>query len=920
MKNLAVLLTLVLFSFAAFAQPPNPAPRKSKKPVSTKNLANEKEEFDKAVALTDAAERIAALRKFIEDFPKSNEITRASELITSARAALGDEKFRAGEKENGIELFKLAVREVPKPVSDKLFSEVVLQIPNSLFFRGEAKAAVEIVRLIEEKADGNAKQLLGVATFYLGMENAADAKRLVEKAVALEANLPAAYQTLGLAHRLDFQLEESANAYQKALELDANSIVSRRGLAEMKRATGKASEAVALYREILAKDAADGAAQTGLILALLDAENKTEAESEMQKSLEANPNNFLLLVGAAYWYAAHNDGGRAIELAEKAVAIEPRYTWARIALARGFMQQKRPSEAEKTLLAARQYGDFPTLDYELAAARFQSGFYREAAEGLQKKFSVTDGLIKTQLGGRVTKDAKNFTELLAAERRASIFQTLAADNLETADKLKSLLDFSQKLETSSDDSTAAAAEEFVKGDDKMKLHRQLFAADQLLQKRKALPKVLELTKAAIGGVDAGLDVPNPAAAVLADELYQSRRIAVSRNELIIVPDVPRQTLSNILRGRIEDIAGWTLFQENKSAEAVTRLKRAVSVLPEKSSWWRSSMWRLGTAHEAAENQKDALDAYIKSYTSGEADVIKYGIIETVYQKVNGNTDGLELKIGAKPASVASDFPVQTEVKTTEQSKATVQPAPEVKTETSPTPTTAETAPPIAETKPSPEVSNAETPVKIEPAPTPETKKEVESRELRVEKMPDETKIETKPTVDNPTSENKSKPLFEPIVINVPKAQSAKKSPIEAKSEEEKPIENAAPESETKADETVAEKPSPEETKIRPRVVTEKETQQSPPCKIIVDQETVSILNSGGITSVFVSFEGEGNAKEIKATSSSPTDVEIVSQPMTDGDSRRGIFFVVKSISQTTGVFAVTFESACGKKEIFVKVR
>lgn len=146
------------------------------------------------------------------------------------------------------------------------------------------------------------------------------------------------------------------------------------------------------------------------------------------------------------------------------------------------MQQKRLMEAEKALLAARQYGDFPTLDYELATARFQSGFYREAAEGLRKKFLVADGIIKTRLGGRVAKEAKNFTDLLAAERRASIFQTLAADNAETADKMKSLLDFSQKLDASGDEPAVAAADEFVKGDDRMKLHRQLFAADQLLQK------------------------------------------------------------------------------------------------------------------------------------------------------------------------------------------------------------------------------------------------------------------------------------------------------------------------------------------------------------------------------------------------------------------------------------------------------
>jgi tetratricopeptide (TPR) repeat protein len=706
MRNLAVLLTLVLFSLHALAQTPQPKSGNNKNPASKKLV--EKEEFDRTVTLADAAERVAALRKFVKNFPKSKEKIRALELIASGRAALADEKFRTGEKEASIELFKLAVRETPKPVSDKLFAEVVLQIPNSLILRGEAKAAIEIARLIEEKAERNAKQLLGAAAFYLAMENAADAKRLVEKAVALDANLPAAYQTLGLAHRLDFQLEESAGAYQKALELDADSTISRRALAEMKRATGKAAEAVALYREILAKDAND-AAQTGLILALLDTENKTEAESEMQKSLTANPSNLSLLVGAAYWYAAHDDGARAIELAEKAINIEPRYIWARIALARGLMQQKRSMEAEKTLLAARQYGDFPTLDYELATARFQSGFYREAAEGLRAKFSVAaDGAIKTRLGGRVAKEAKSFTELLAAERRASIFQTLAADNVDNADKLKSLLDFSQKLDASGDEAAIAAADEFVKGDDRMKMHRQLFAADQLLQKRKALPKVYELTKAAIGGVDAALDVPHPAAAVLADELYQSRRIAISRNELIIVPDVPRKTLSNILRGRIEDIAGWTLFQENKSTEAVTRLKRAVSVLPEKSSWWRASMWRLGAAHEAAGTQTDALDAYIKSYTSGEADAIKYGIIETVYQKVNGNTDGLELKIGTKPASVASAFPVQTETKTTEPPKSTiVQSAPEIKPETAPTPNAGETAEPIAETKPPSEISEAE---------------------------------------------------------------------------------------------------------------------------------------------------------------------------------------------------------------------
>jgi tetratricopeptide (TPR) repeat protein len=901
MKISAVLFLLILFSLTTVAQTTQPTPRNSKRQTSTKNPALEKEEFDKAVAVVDLAERIAALRKFVEDFPKSKEIIRASEFMTSARAALADEKMRAGEKEKGVELFNLAVRETPKPVSDKLFNEVVLQIPNSLFFRGERAAAIEIARVIEEKAEGNAKQLLATAMFYIGMENVSEAKRLADKAMQIDAMLPAVYQTLGLAHRLDFQFEESVAAYQKALELDANSTVSKRSLAEMKRATGKASEAIALYREILTKDAADGASQTGLILALFDAENKTEAESELAKSLEANPNNLFLLVGAAYWYAAREQGAKAIEYAEKAVAVEPRYTWAHIALARGLMQQKRPFEAEKALLAARQYGDFPTLDYELASVRLSAGFYREAAEDLQKKFFIKDGSITTQLGGRVISEAKSFTELLAAERRASIFQTLAADNSEIAERLKTLLDFSQKLETSNDEAAITAANEFVKGEDKMKLHRQLFAAARLLEKKKSAAKILELTRAAVSKVDTGLDVPNAAAAVLADELYESRRLANSLNQIVIVPEVPRQTLSNIVRGRIEDITGWALFQDSKPAEAVTRLKRAVSVLPEKSSWWRTSMWRLGTAQESAGNSKDALDALIKSYTNGEPDEIRYGIIESIYIKVNGNTDGLEAKIGVKPASNASNNPVQNTPRTIEQPATTIQPATEPKTATSPTLIVQE----------APQVSNQETPAKTELAPTSELKIEP----TRVDK----TNIETRQpeTVKNQPSEAAPKPLFEPIIINVPKVEPLKKPETETKPQD-KPAESETPKPETKTVETNP-KPANDTIESRPRLVTEKESETIPQCKIVIKQENVSISSNGGNLSLLVRLEGDADAKEIKAVSSSPADVEVTLEPEFGGQTNR-TFFTLRSISQKTGAFTVTFESVCGKKEVFVNVR
>ncbi len=446
---LSIVLASVLAS-GIYAQTPNGTPRTYKKQTFTKTKANpesEKVDFEKAYKITNASERISALQAFMENYPESSEKTRASELLVSSRAEAADEKLRSGETAIGVELFKRAIADAPKPISDKLFNEIILQIPTNLFFRGQTAAALEAAVTIEEKAEGNAKQLLGLATFYLGTENALEAKRIAEKAIVLEPNLPAAHQTLGLANRLNFQMDAAASSYAKALELDPNSIVSKRSLAEMYRSLEKPNEAITLYREILVKDANDASAETGLILALFDADKKAEAETEMAKALEVNPGNLPLLVGVSYWYAARGQGAKSIELAEKAVAVEPRYTWARIALARGLLRENRPLEAERALLTARQYGNFPTLDYEIAAARMSAGFYREAAEELKKSFVVRDNVIETKLGGRVSAQGKSFIELLGPERRASIFQPLAADDAESAQKLKLLLEFSLNLDS-----------------------------------------------------------------------------------------------------------------------------------------------------------------------------------------------------------------------------------------------------------------------------------------------------------------------------------------------------------------------------------------------------------------------------------------------------------------------------------------
>ena len=944
MKKFAIIFLLIIFAFSAFGQKPKPTSKKTPQPAKTvaPTFGTEKEELDKAVALPVSEERITVLREFIQNFPESAEIPRVKGLIVSTQAALADLKLQAGDMPAGIELFKLAISEVPTPIDEKLFTQVILGFPISLYSRNQRGAAFDIVKLIEEKVGANANQILDLAKFFINVEYGTEAIRLAEKAVEIAPDSAVAYQTLAIAYRLNFRLEDAANSYSKALEFEKDSLVHRQNLAEMKRALGKADEAIALYREILTTEETNVAARTGLILSLFDAGKRKEAEAELTKSLEANPNNLPLLVGVSYWYAAKGEGVKAVDFSQKAIVVDPRNVWAYIAQARGFMAQKKPLEAEKVLLIAKNFQDFPTLDYELANARLAAGFYRDAIDSLAKNFAVNkDGKVETYLGNRILADADSFTELLSLERRSVLFQVESGDRAENAQRLKKLLEFYQRLqaEGATEEEIANAAEEFVKGNDNMRLHRQIFAANLLLQKQVALPKVAEMMQSAIGSVDNALNVESPSAAVLSDAIYENRQLAISRNQIIVVPEIPRQTLSAILRGRIEDILGWTFYYQKNPSQAVVRFKRALSVLPAGTAWWRVTQWHLGAALQADGKEKEALDAYIKAYDQDNPDTGKRLIIEGLYEKVNGNLDGLDARIGARPDSttvavvktptptptpeklpenlpIATTEPTQTPTPTTETTPTPeVSPSPtpqieEVKTEETPipSPTPSETVQPTPEITPSPTPETTPTPeITPEVTPTPETKTEPDTQIVSEVKS-----AENKETV-KPQEKPTPKPLFEPIIITIPKNSNTPKVKTEETKTEEKPTTETV----KTPEKTNSETDNSGET--RPRLIIINKTEETAPCKIVVSQDNVSLLGGGGSLGVLVGFEGEGDFKEITAMSSNPEEVEVTLETGIGENSKR-LFFIIKSLSTKIGEYTVIFQAPCGKKEILVKVR
>ncbi|HJU56672.1 MAG TPA: tetratricopeptide repeat protein, partial [Pyrinomonadaceae bacterium] len=450
------------------------------------------------------------------------------------------------------------------------------------------------------------------------------------------------------------RLDEAAAEYARARELDPQLASARRALADLRRATGKPEEALTLYREQLAADPGDKPARAGVVLSLLDLGRKEEAEREMEAALKDDASNIALLVGASYWHAAQGDPKRAEELALQAIKIEPRHVWAHIARARALVAQKRSLEAELVLRFAHQFGNFPTLDYELASALAASGLYEQAAEALARAFKIKDGQLETRLGGRVPAHAPDFLELLAPERRAGIFQPTPADTAGNARVLKGLLAFTDALGAvggPAPDATALASaqSDFLSGEDPMRVFRQLYVANRLLARGVELGTVFELADAAGSGVDAGLDEPVVTVAAMADELRDAHVRAVATGTILPLGVVPRVMLANILRGRIEDLKGWALFNQNKGPEALVHLKRALSVLPEQSAWWRTAQWHTGAVLEATGNREEALGAYLKAYNPAAPNPVQRAIIEALYRRVRGSLEGLDEKIGSAPS-------------------------------------------------------------------------------------------------------------------------------------------------------------------------------------------------------------------------------------------------------------------------------
>lgn len=667
----------LLLSFRAFAQD-NPAT------------------LEAALATTDPAARLEALQKFLQAQPDSPQADTARAELTRTFAYLGETNLAAKNIDAAIQSFKQAIAAFPQKTDDKFFDEVAIKIPLAVSVRGYRTEAILLAREIEARFAKEAKRLTSLGEFYLSVEAPSEALRALHSAARLAPDNARIYRTLGAAYRVNLNLEEAATQYQRAIKADPKDSRAYFELGNLYRARGNYELAINLYNHQISLAPEHVPSLKGLALCYIaqDKENQAiEILTQAVKFTNADlKQDYYFQTQLAMTYLARGKVGKARLAADAALVAEPRFSWARIAAAEVELAEGKYFEAERSVIAAMRYADFPTLHFMLGKIYLAVEDFEGALVEFNKAFSYKAEKFQARLGGAVEAKAATVAELLAPERQASLFQAepitndvefKLAENLvrledaihgarQSSSALLSAILINQTVNKNASAYLQKVTEDFVETEGSRKPFRWLYAAERLTQSGQALETVLQLT---------------------AQALDAAETVTAPDGSLRDYPNYDRDGRLRVFRGRTLTLRGRALLKLGRTREAIAALEQAVDtygLIPER----KNAQWQLAAAKENAGQTKAALDLYILAYeppekTSVGSDLNR-AVIESLYRKVNGSLDGLNERIGkareSSQLALSGLKPLAT-APNTEPAATTEKPAENPPTETTPPPVT-----------------------------------------------------------------------------------------------------------------------------------------------------------------------------------------------------------------------------------------
>jgi tetratricopeptide (TPR) repeat protein len=138
---------------------------------------------------------------------------------------------------------------------------------------------------------------------------------------------------------------DSTTAWRKVLELSPRDVESHTALVESLEGKGKADDAVQEYAKLMHRHPDEvelGLELAGRLVAAGDRERALELAGDIEARMAGKPKSLLLLLD---FYNLNDEGERALDVAERVVALRPRSVDARVALGEQLYQMNRVDDA-----------------------------------------------------------------------------------------------------------------------------------------------------------------------------------------------------------------------------------------------------------------------------------------------------------------------------------------------------------------------------------------------------------------------------------------------------------------------------------------------------------------------------------------------------------------------------------------------
>jgi tetratricopeptide (TPR) repeat protein len=684
-RALAALTLLLLVGQIAPAQrpaqrKPRPAGPPARPPAEEIQLSPE-EAFERARSAPTAQQRIELLDKFLKAYRGSDFDSQAREVLMREYALKGEQHLREANPSQAVNAFKGAFAAAPALINDKIFGQYIFPLPLALNAFGYRVEAANLMRSFEQRFNNEPNRLVEIGFFYVQIEAPLEAVRVLERAVQLVPDDHRAHNSLGSAYLISLRIEDAADQFQRALELDARDEYANLNLGNIARAHGDHQKAISYYRKQLAIRADDAEARGGLAISLLAVGRDEEAEGEIKRAMELAPGDYRFLTQIGYFFVTRKKAAVARPFLERAAKIEPRYIWMHIAKAGADAIELRFGDSLSTLIGAQAHGSFPTLTFELARALMALDGYDQAIEVLRKSFKVNEDYeFETNLAGAIPARSPRLDLLIERERRASIAMNeqlatpLQYRLAETLARIDHDLSVALAARKAQEDAAAKRKGRAAKGRQAPDSQQETSVATRPRRARSSgafelsagkdsdLPGIPELLRelTAFGTLDDGRQAFRMVwasrkltdAGIALDAAEQLARQAIAVADTATEPegsmrDAPlldREGRRAVFQGRAHDALGWALFKKGDVQGAVASLSKAVEVYPS-SLERKAAVWHLAVATEELGNERRALDLYIASYTPNQpTSGVRRARIEALYKKLNGSLAGLDEKL------------------------------------------------------------------------------------------------------------------------------------------------------------------------------------------------------------------------------------------------------------------------------------